>query len=256
MKLHPKIQELKNSIGSSPIRKSRTVTSSEFDLSKRSQSSSSDERILKQYFCIWGVVDDYGTMPLKGCFKKSIEERGPGSKSPYKITALYMHRQADSVGLPIVLEEDEIGLYAEVPILEGIEVCDSLVIRHKAGVCNNGSYGFDYCWDKMEYDEKQDVIIMKECDLYEISFVTIGSQMETYGVRNSEGVYEDLTLEDDTENLIKKISRKHHLEIRSLIDRHISLAKNKPLEQRRKALEQNEPKHEGIDYNYIIKNLK
>jgi len=152
--------------------------------------------------------------------------------------------------------EDEIGLYAEVPILEGIEVCDALVIRHKSGTCNNGSYGFDYCWDKMEYDEATDSIIMKECELYEISFVTIGSQKDTFGVRSSDGTYQDEFLEEDTDDLIRQLPRKHQLEIRSIIDRHISLIKNQPLEQRQKALQDDKPKQGGINYKSIINNLK
>ena len=254
MSLHPKIQAFKDRVGSSPIRKSRIVKSVEVDMAKRA-ASNTDERVLRQYFCIWGVKDDYGTVPIKGCFSKSINERGPNSKSTYKIVALYMHELEDTVGLPTVLEEDEIGLYAEVPMLEGVQVADELAIRHKAGVCNNGSYGFNYCWDKMEYEEETDSIIMKECELLEISFVTIGSQKGTYGVRNSKGEIVDETLIEDTDDLIRQIPRKIQLQVRNLIDRHITLAKNQPLEQRQKALEETEPKHAAVDYNYLLKNF-
>lgn len=251
--LHPKIDAIRKSIGSSPIKFSRAVSSSEVPLEKRSQPSS-DGRLLKQYFCIWGVKDGYGTVPIKGCFAKSIQERGPASNATYKITALYAHSQRDSVGLPSVLVEDEIGLYAEVPVLEGIDVCDALVIRHRSGTCNNGSYGFDYCWDKMEYDEATDSVIMKECELYEISFVTIGAQKETFGVRGSDGAYSDEFLEEDTDDLVKQIPRKHQLEIRTIIERHISLVKNQPIETRQKALEKDKPE-QGVNYQSIINKL-
>lgn len=251
MTLHPKIQQLKDSVGSSPIRKARVVKSVEVDMAKRAASPNDNPRRLRQYFCIWGIKDDYGTVPIKGCFSKSIKERGPQSKASYKIVALYMHDQDDSVGLPVILEEDEIGLYAEVDILEGIQVADELVIRHKAGVCNNGSYGFDYVWDKMEYDEENDAILMKECELFEISFVTIGSQTETYGVRKSNGEYSDDGLVDETDEFLRLIPSKNRLQLRNLIDRHITLAKNQPIAKREKSLEEDKPKHVMVDYDYL-----
>lgn len=255
MSLHPKIEEFRRSLDSSPIRRSNPIPQpSTISLTKRDPSDY-EKRVLRQYFCVWGIKDDYGTKPVRGCFSKSIKERGPKSNSTYKIIALYMHNQGNSVGLPTILEEDEIGLFAEVPIMDGIQVCDELVIRHQRKACNNGSYGFNYVWDKMEYDDTDESIVMKESDLYEISFVTIGSQKGTYGIRNSDGIYTDEYLLDDTEDLIKRLPRKDHLELRSLIDRHITLAKLQPLETRQQALETTKPKQGGIDYNYLIKNL-
>lgn len=252
--LHSKILNLRNSIDSSPIRKAKPVAQPTVDRIKRKDDD--NPRLLKQYFCIWGQKDDYGTMPIRGCFSKSLQERGPNTQAPYKITALYMHSQADSVGLPVVLEEDEIGLYGEVPALEGVQVADELVIRHAAGVTNNGSYGFNYIWDKMDYDEANDAILMRECELFEVSFVTIGSQKGTFGVRSSDGTYTDETLIDETERLIRLVPRQYQLELRNLIDRHISLAHNQPLELRQKALEVIKPKQVGLDFDYLLKNFK
>ena len=254
--LHSKILELRKKVGTEPILFAGRKNNSTKNVIVRSQVSPENDRLLRQYFCIWGVPDDYGTMPIKGCFSKSLNDRGPKSNASYKITALYMHNQSDSVGMPLVLEEDEVGLYGEVPILEGIEVCDALVIRHKSGTCNNGSYGFHYIWDKMEYDEANNVVVMKECDLFEVSFVTIGSQTGTFGVRGADGVYTDETLADETELLIKSLPRKNQLEVRSLLSRHISLARNQPLESRDALENESKPIVTGIDYNYLLNNLK
>lgn len=251
--LHPKIQALRKSVGSTPILRAHVVNKLVEPETVR-YTKKDDGRTLKQYFAIWGIPDDYGTVPIKGCFSKSLQDRGPASKATYKIVALYMHNLCDSVGLPSVLVEDEIGLYGEVPALEGVQVADELVIRHNKGVCNNGSYGFNYVWDKMEYDDKTDKILVYETDLNEISFVTIGSQKETYGVRSSTGEYTDEFLSDETEDLIRLLPRKYHLELRSLIDRHITLAKLQPLEQRQKALEDGKPQQEDL-YDYLLKNL-
>lgn len=258
--LHPKIQELKTRVGAMPIlRANRYVRESvpvlETRRTKSAPTGIDTDRVIRQYHCIFGLPDDYGTMPIRGAFKKSIKERGPGSEGRYKIPTLYCHDQKDSIGLPYTLEEDEIGLYSETEVLRGVQVAEETLIRHRAGVINNGSYGFHYIWDKMEYDEDEDVIVMKECELLEVSVLPIGSQMETYGVRSPQGIYMDETLPEDSESLIKRLPREHQLAIRSLIERHISLAKNKPLEQT--TLEKRKTRNvEQVNYNFLIKNFK
>lgn len=248
--LHPKILQLRNAVGNNAIYRSKPIEQPE---STRSMNSSTDDgRLLKMYFCIFGVKDDYGCIPMKGCFKKSIEERGPKSNATYKITVLWQHKQDEPLCVPSILKEDDIGLYAEFSPDEGVETCDRCVIQVRSGTVNNGSYGFNYVWDKMRYDEKSDSILMYETELYEVSPVTIGSQTGTYAVRNAAGVYVDEFLADETEDLIKQIPRKLHLAIRSIIDRHISLAKTQPLEQRRRALGKNKPK-QAINYKRVIK---
>lgn len=254
--LHPKIEALRKSIGSVPILRAHLSTKLVQPDSIRAANSNKDNgRLLKQYFAIWGIPDDYGTVPIKGCFAKSIQERGPKSNASYKITALWQHMQSEPLAIPSILKEDDIGLYAEVSPDEGIPTCDRCVIQVRSGTVNNGSYGFNYVWDKMEYDEANDVILMKECELFEISFVTIGSQKETFGVRGANGEYIDEFLVDETEDLIKRIPRQFHLELRNIIDRHITLAKNQPLETRQKALDEGKPQQEGL-YDFLLKNLK
>ena len=60
----------------------------------------------------------------------------------------------------------------------------------------------------------------------------------------------------ETEALIRRLPREHHLELRTIIDRHISLARVQPLEIRQTALDEVKPKQEGLDLNYLIKKLK
>jgi len=252
--LHPKILELRNKVGTSPFHLSKPV---EQPLAVRKiMQDDENPRLLKMYFAVWGVKDDYGTRPVKGCFAKSIEERGPASKATYQITALWQHNQSEPLCKPSVLREDEIGLYAEFIPDEGIPTCDRCVIQVRSGTINNGSYGFNYIWDKMKYNEQDDCIDMYECNLFEISPVTIPSQTGTFAVRGANGELTDKFLEEETEDLIKQLPRKYHLELRSLINRHITLAQNQPLEQRRTALDTDKPQQgKKVDYNYLLKNL-
>jgi HK97 family phage prohead protease len=212
--------------------------------------SSENPRLLKQYFAIWNVKDDLGCIPIKGCFKKSIEERGPNTNSTFKIVVLWCHDQRDPLCIPTVLKEDEIGLYAEY-VPDPVPSGDRCVTQVRSGTINQGSYGFNYVWDKMEWDDNLEGIIMKEANLFEISPVSIASQRETFAVRNADGTYTDPYLDEETEELIKLVPRKHQLEIRSLIDRHISLAKAQPLELRQKTLGESKPKQVGIDYTAL-----
>lgn len=240
--LHPKIQALRNKVGHKPIHYFYPSGSklSAFPIEKRQTRFASGkqegERLIKQYFCIFGIPDDYGTVPMKGAFTKSINERGPESQANNKIIVLNGHNQRDPMCLPLILKEDEIGLYAEYEP-DPIQELDRVVMQIKRGTINGGSYGFNYVWDKMEYDEKTGLIFMYEVELFEISPVAIPSQKETFVVRSNDGTYIDEHLESDTESLIKLLPRKYHLEIRSIIDRHISLAKFQPVEQDEQTLD-------------------
>lgn len=258
MVLHPKIQALRNSIGHKPIHyfyPTRKSYDSIPEEQRAVKTDSTDDRIIKQYFCIFGIPDDYGTIPIKGCFSKSLQERGPESNAKgYRITVLNQHCQSDPLCLPTILKEDKIGLYGEYRPDEGIPSNDTLVIRVKNGTINQGSYGFNYIWEKMEYDDATDMILMKEVNLFEVSPVTIGSQKETYIKRSANGEMADEFLAEETEDIIKQIPRKLQLELRTIIDRHISLAKLQPLEQRQKALEDGKPQQEDL-YDYLLKNL-
>lgn len=252
LKLHNKIEALRSQVGSSPIQRFYPTISFGEDRAPKVE----NERLIKQYFAIWGVRDSYGTSPIKGAFKKSITERGPKSNASSKIIVLWQHDSRDPLCVPNVIKEDDIGLYAEYEP-DNIPSGDRCVTQVRSGTINQGSYGFRYVWDKMEYDEETDTVYMKECDLYELSPVTFGSCEETYVKRSDGGTMVDEFLSEETEDFIKRaVPRKDQLELRNIIDRHIALAKVQPLENRQKALNEIKPKHEGLDYNYLISKLK
>lgn len=250
MHLHPKIEALRSTVGSAPIQRFNPVSFEETREPKIDENS----RLIKQYFAIWGVRDSYGTAPLKGAFKKSIQERGPQSKAKSKIIVLWQHHSDDPLCVPNLIKEDDIGLYAEYEP-DDVPSGDRCVTQVRSGTINQGSYGFNYVWDKMEYEESTDTVYMKECDLFELSPVTFGSCDKTYVKRNGEGVYVDEFLREETEDLIKQLPRQYHLELRNLIDRHITLAKNQPSEIRQKALENLKPEQESL-YDYLLNHLK
>lgn len=255
MKLHPKIKELKQR--SKPITYSSLIVRA--DGTMVDTKTTVDDLTVKGYLIVWGVRDTYGTIFLKGCCAKSIAERGPQSSSKYKITMLWQHRQDDPIGQFTVLKEDDYGLYFEATLddPEAVPSAKRAASQIKSGTVNQLSVGFDYVWDKMEYDEKSDAILLKEIDLFEGSPVTIASNNETYFIRSAadlEAAQEQL--HDETEDYIRSIPRSKQLELRQLISRHISLATTEPDDPRTRSLDKDKPVKDGIDYEYLSNNFK
>lgn len=194
----------------------------------------------------------HGEKFIKGCFAKSIQERGPGSNSNYEIKFFNQHNQSDPLSLFETIKEDEIGLYFRTRPLDDVASADRVLKQLRSGTLNNFSNGFNYIWDKVEWDDEDNSLVVIEARLFEISVVSIPSDMETYALRSAEDL-EDLA--DDTEEFIKSLPRKSQLEARQLFARHKPLINNEPFEQRNKTLETNEPAESGIDYNYLLTNI-
>lgn len=249
MKLHPKIIEVKKR--AAPINYGNVSVNQFGELQTRE--SNLDKRIVEGYACLWGRPNDYREIFMKGAFAKSIQERGPGATSNYEIKFLYQHNQADALSLFEELKEDETGLYFRTKALDDVPSADRTLKQITSGTLNNFSMGFDFVWDRMEYDEQQDAIIIKEAALYEISVVSIPADMGTFAMRSKEQL-EDLY--DDTEDFIKSLPRKQQLEARQIFARHKSLINVAPLELRGQAPDTDAPVETGIDYDYLLNHFK
>lgn len=249
-KLQEKIKELK--LRAAPIQYSNVSVNEVGDLVEN-RKSDFEKRIIAGYLFVWGVPNMHGEVMLKGSCSKSIQERGPKSNAKYKITFLWQHDQCDPIGQFDILEEDSYGLYFRTKPLDEVPNADRTILQIRSGTINNFSGGFDYVWDKIDYDADNDWIILKEIDLFEGSVATIGSQTETFAIRSKENIE---YLHDETEGFIKSLPRQHQLEARNLFARHKSLISLEPLEQRNTALDTSKPPvNKAIDYNYLINNL-
>ncbi|HEY4288261.1 MAG TPA: HK97 family phage prohead protease [Puia sp.] len=216
-----------------------------------------NNRIINGYLATWGTVNDYGEKVIKGAFSKSIQERGPNSNSKYKILFLWMHDMKDPLAQFDELVEDDYGLRFRTKPLDDVPNADRCIKQIRSGTLNQFSYGFDYVWDKVEWDSSDDSLVLKEVDLWEGSPVSIGADTETFALRSSRSV-EDAWVEfnEEMEDFIRTIPRKSQLELRHLITRHKSLAQLEPSEQRKKTLEQEEPAGAEIDYIKLLTDQK
>lgn len=214
-----------------------------------------EDRTVKGYAAVWNIPDSYGTYFVRGAMAKSIQERGPLSNSKYKILMLWQHDRYDPIGQITVLREDEYGLYFEA-VLDDVPSGNRALTQIKSGTINQFSFGFNYVWDKIEFNDALDLIEVREVEMMEISAVTIGSQRETYAIRSEDDIANEIIkLNDRTEEFIKSIPRAQQLELRQLISSHISLRTGEPAEQQAKPLNHHEPAEAGIDYTYLSKHL-
>jgi hypothetical protein len=130
----------------------------------------------------------------------------------------------------------------------------------RSGTLNNFSIGFDYIWEQMEYDEKNEWIVMKEARLFEISVVSIPADMGTFTMRNREENVNDLY--DDTEDFIDLLPRKLRLQAREIFARHKSLiVVDGPTAPKEQSPITEEPKsgkvqQRKLNLNYLIEKLE
>lgn len=166
-----------------------------------------DRRTISGYAAIFGNKDKSGDILIKGCFSKSIQERGPESSANDKIIFLWMHKMDEPIGKITKLVEDDKGLYFEAEI-DKIQLGDRAINQLESGTLNQFSIGYSYVWDKMEYDEEKDAYIVKEVILYETSVVSIGCNGQTYysGLKSDEITDKHKELQEKIENELSSLS--------------------------------------------------
>ena len=210
-----------------------------------------DQRIIEGYAVIWGSVNSHREKFTRGAFAKSIRELGPSSNSNFKIKFRDEHGRACS--LFAELEENEIGLRFKTKPLDPVQWADDVLVQVRSGTINNFSIGFAYVWDKVEYDEANDVIVVNEAKLFEISSVAIPSEMESFAVRS---LITEEQLIDDTERFIDELPKSFQLRCRKLFSKYMTLYNSEPHERelalKNKRAVKNKVK---LDINFITKNL-
>jgi len=246
VKLHSKIEEFK--------KRSTPISYFNVNISERKSTDFDkliDQRIIEGYGVIWGSRNGHGEKFVKGAFAKSISEMGPGAKSNFKIK--FRDRHGKSCSLFAELIEDEIGLYFKTVPLDNVPWANDLLVQIKSGTINNFSVGFRHIWDKVEWEDETDSLIILEARLFEISGVDIPSDLETYCLRGLEDIEE---LQEDVENFISDLPNSQKLKARHIFTRCMSLKDQEPLDAKQRALENVKPTEIGIDYKYLIDNLK
>lgn len=166
------------------------------------------DRKVKGYAIVWGSKNDYNEIVLKGATLNSLNARGIGTAVGNPILVLNQHRQTEPLCRPTILQEDDYGLYFEGEVIGGVGYADDVVNQVNQGVLRQLSYGFNYIWDKTEYDATMDAYILKEIKLGEISLVTFSSdenaQLRSFNQLQEKAVLDKFSSEqiNDLHNLL------------------------------------------------------
>ena len=128
------------------------------DVNKKDVYLDTESRTISGYAAVFNNVDNAGDMLIRGCFSKSIRERGPESNANDKILLLWQHEVDEPIGRIVKLIEDDKGLYFEAEI-DRIELGDRAISQLESGTLNQFSIGFSYVWENCEWDN--DIFIVK-----------------------------------------------------------------------------------------------
>jgi HK97 family phage prohead protease len=184
-----------------------------------------DSRKVSGYLASFGDKDDSGEILVKGCFAKSLSERGVSSTSNRRIAYLYQHDTKQPLGKYTKLEETEKGLYFEAEISR-IPLGDQVLEQYKDGTLNQHSIGYRHVWDKTDWDDEQNALVLKEVKLYEGSVVTVGANENTpfLGMKSEQLESHRNKLLQDVEAAVKSLEYDAQIEIKQLFSRLLSIS--------------------------------
>ena len=125
------------------------------------------------YASVFGNEDLWGDIVVAGAFSKSIAEKKPAM--------LWQHNSDEPIGIWTVIKEDDKGLYVEGQLLiDGVakakEAYELLAAKAISGL-SIGYRAVSWEWRKKD-DSKDEVRLLKEIDLWEISLVTFPANTE------------------------------------------------------------------------------
>lgn len=148
--------------------------------------------IVTGYCSTFDVLDDHNDIILPGAYKRTINAWGPNGKK--RIKALKMHDPAWPVGRPLILKEDEFGLYHETQFSMGNSVAKDTFQLILDGVIQEQSIGYDVILYEMDGDVRK----LKELRLWEYSFLLWGANSNTLitGVKGVDSLEKYKSLKD------------------------------------------------------------
>lgn len=185
-----------------------------------------ESRTISGYAAIFGNIDKSRDKLVKGCFANSILERGPQSGANDKILLLWQHDMSEPLGRITVLREDEKGLYFEA-VVDEIEAGDRALKQLESGTLNQFSIGYNYVWEKCDWDDGENCLVVKEVKLYEISVVSIGCNGETeyLGLKSPEDVEQAYAeLEREIASFSSRWGMQKQQKLQNIIAKAVSLA--------------------------------
>jgi HK97 family phage prohead protease len=233
-----------------------------------------EKREVAMYLSHFGNVDSDGDLLVKGCFKKSLQEKGVDSTSNRKIAFLRYHNWEMPIGKFIKLEEDDLGLFA-VAQLGNSTLGNDALLDYQDEIIREHSIGFKYLQDKIKWIEDASMenggyYLISEVALWEGSAVTFGANELTPVVQVSKGenktdIINDISKEIDlifksiangkgTDERLFSLEMKHKFLVSQL-----SEIANENQTNPKEIIHQNSiilPSEKSFDWNQVLKNIK
>ena len=125
-----------------------------------------EENVIEGYGSIFGNRDSQGDIVAKGAFTKTLQE------DRNRIKFLWQHDIREPIGKPMVLREDNLGLFLKAKI-SLTDTGRKALILARDGIINEMSIGYDVV--KETFDKVKKARVLQEIKLYEISMVTIAA---------------------------------------------------------------------------------
>jgi len=122
--------------------------------------------VITGYGAVFGNIDSYGDIIERGAFAKTLIERKD------RIAFCYQHDIWNPIGKIMSIEEDEYGLKLTV-MLSAAE--DDIQIKVKEGILKEMSIGYRTMNSKSEIRDGQEVNLLTEIKLIEVSVVTVAA---------------------------------------------------------------------------------
>jgi len=145
-------------------------------------------RVFEGYGSVFGVVDAYGDVVEQGAFAETLRKAEVNGVMP---AMLWQHNPTQPIGVWTAMAEDAHGLRV-VGQLADTALGNEAYTLLKMGALSGLSIG--YSVEKEEYDRANDVRVLTQINLWEVSPVTFPANWEArvQAVKHADGTYRGL----------------------------------------------------------------
>jgi hypothetical protein len=200
------------------------------------------------YASVFGNVDSYGDIVLKGAFANDLER---WEKSGNAIPLLFGHNMSDpdfNIGHVVAAEEDEVGLKVTAQLDLENPKAKQVYRMLKGKRINQMSFAYDVVDGSTEKLDGEDVYQIRDMKLYEVSVVTVGANQETEVLAVKQmPIVADRLITDVKAGRV--LSAKNENELRSAheaLGRVLSVLDNTPDEQKASEPDPSRQSHDDI----------
>ncbi len=127
-----------------------------------------DQGIIEAYVSVFGNVDSYGDVVVKGAFAEAIKNNFPRYPK-----GVWSHDWSMPIAKTLEIREDERGLYVKGQLLLDIQKAKEAYILIKEGVMTDFSFGYEV--DESDFNQDTGIRYLKKLTIYEWSPVLVGA---------------------------------------------------------------------------------